>query len=127
MKALHDEASLVGSCFSPLTGCGCVAEGEWEQAGGQSRDAVMGQSVSRSKHRVRGVDCRYRVHFSLRFYPEWKPFPFFFPPFCLSLLSLLLPPVLEIALAAAHQPHILPLLPFGESLRFPYLTMEELF
>ena len=49
---------------------------------------------------------------------------YFFPPFCLSLLSLLPPLVLKIALAAAHQPHVLPLLPFGGSLRFLYLTSD---
>lgn len=47
---------------------------------------------------------------------------YLFPPFCLSLWSLLPPPVLRIAPGAAHQPHILSLLHFGRSLRFLYLT-----
>lgn len=34
--ALHDEMSLVGSRFSPWAGRSRVAEGELEQAGGQS-------------------------------------------------------------------------------------------
>lgn len=98
--------SLMGSCFNPSTGLSYRAEGELEKAGGQSWGGVTGQSIpgggGASEPRVHGMDYRFCLHFPFVFYPEQKHFPFFFPLLCLSLLSLLSPPVLTIAPGAPH-------------------------